>query len=170
MDYFQGVVSDYLRANRGTYVNSECCIQLNPGENPDTTGPHWFCDALAVQLPSRTAYLCEVSFAKELSALRGRLKEWRQNWVQLRVALERDCGIPLDWRVRPWAFVPADLRGKLAEYSKMSELAASDAMPPIRVTALEEVLPWKYKSWHRDHNDELWGGLPSNTSLERMRE
>jgi hypothetical protein len=166
VDYFQGVVSDYLRANRGTYVNSECCIQLNPGENPDDTGPHWFCDALAIHLPSRTAYLCEVSFAKELSALRGRLKDWRLNWAQLRVALERDCGIPLVWRVRPWAFVPAELHSKLAAYSKISKVAASDSMPPIKVTALEDVLPWKYKSWHRDHKDELWGGLPLSTSSD----
>jgi hypothetical protein len=42
MDYFQGVVTDYLRANRATFVNTECCIQLNPGPNPDTGGPHWY--------------------------------------------------------------------------------------------------------------------------------
>ena len=50
MDYYQGVVTEYLRANRATFVNTECCIQLNPGPHPDNSGPHWYCDAVAVNL------------------------------------------------------------------------------------------------------------------------
>jgi len=34
MEYFQDVVSEYLRANRATFIDTECCIQLNSG-NPD---------------------------------------------------------------------------------------------------------------------------------------
>ena len=41
MDHFEGVVLDYLRADRALFVNSQCCIQLNEGANPDTSGPHW---------------------------------------------------------------------------------------------------------------------------------
>ncbi|WP_407469232.1 hypothetical protein ABFU38_05100 [Xanthomonas campestris pv. raphani] len=48
MDHFEGVVLDYLRADRALFVNSQCCIQLNEGANPDTSGPHWYCDAVAV--------------------------------------------------------------------------------------------------------------------------
>jgi hypothetical protein len=29
MDYYQGVVLDYLRADRAIFINAECCIQLN---------------------------------------------------------------------------------------------------------------------------------------------
>ena len=29
MDYFQGAVTEYLRANRATFVNTECLIQLS---------------------------------------------------------------------------------------------------------------------------------------------
>ncbi|WP_223670515.1 hypothetical protein [Xanthomonas citri] len=38
MDHFEGVVLDYLRADRALFVNSQCCIQLNEGANPDTSG------------------------------------------------------------------------------------------------------------------------------------
>ncbi|SYZ56809.1 hypothetical protein CPBF367_34790 [Xanthomonas arboricola pv. juglandis] len=48
MDHFEGVVLDYLRADRALFVNSQCCIQLNEGANPDTRGPHWYYDAVAV--------------------------------------------------------------------------------------------------------------------------
>ncbi len=40
MDYYANVVIDYLRANRSTFVNTEYCIQLNPG-NPDTSRVAW---------------------------------------------------------------------------------------------------------------------------------
>lgn len=34
MDCHQGVVTDYLRADRAIFVNTECCIQLDDGHNP----------------------------------------------------------------------------------------------------------------------------------------
>lgn len=40
MDYFEGVVFEFLRADRTLFINTQCCIQLNPGDNPDTSGPH----------------------------------------------------------------------------------------------------------------------------------
>ena len=51
MDYYQGVVLEYLGADRSVFVNPECCIQLNEGDNPDTSGKHWYCDAVAVDFP-----------------------------------------------------------------------------------------------------------------------
>jgi hypothetical protein len=155
MDYFQGVVTDYIRANRATFVNTECCIQLNPGANPDHSGPHWYCDALAVNLEVQRAYLCEISFAKKLAALRGRLLSWEKNWSPLRQALLRDCGIPLGWKVQPWLFIPKDLEAdfQLASIAPVEDASSVERMPVPRITHLEDVLPWKYKSWHRDHTD-----------------
>ena len=156
MDYFQGVVTDYLRANRATFVNTECCIQLNPGPNPDTSGPHWYCDAVAVNLQERKAYLCEITYAKSLGALSKRLANWSEHWPLLRIALQRDCGIELDWLVRPWLFVPESLRELLGQ--QLAKLPSAglvgEQMPPAKVTSLETVLPWKYNSWHREHHDE----------------
>ena len=46
MDFFENVVIEYLRADRSLFVNAQCCIQINQGYNPDTTGSHWYCDAV----------------------------------------------------------------------------------------------------------------------------
>jgi hypothetical protein len=31
MDYYEGVVIDYLRADRALFVNTEYCIRISPG-------------------------------------------------------------------------------------------------------------------------------------------
>ena len=46
MDYFEGVVTDYLSADRAMFVNPQCRIQLNAGDTPNK-GEHWYCDILA---------------------------------------------------------------------------------------------------------------------------
>ena len=168
MDYFQGVVTEHLRANRATFVNTECCIQLNPGLNPDNSGPHWYCDAVAVNLHEHKSYLCEISYSKTLGALAKRLSTWSAHWKPLRLALERDCGIPLDWPVRPWLFVPRDLESVLTQH--LTKLAGFDAteerMPTPKITWLEDVAPWKYKSWNRMHEDaDTSSGHPGKSSV-----
>jgi hypothetical protein len=67
MDYFESIVVNYLRADRATFVNTECCIQPNRADNPDASGPHWYCDAVAMELRTETVFLCEISYAKQLS-------------------------------------------------------------------------------------------------------
>jgi hypothetical protein len=145
MGYFQDVVSEYLRANRATFINTECCIQLNPG-NPDTGGPHWFCDAVAINLQQQTAHLCEVTYAKRPSALITRLRAWSANWSDILIALERDCGIPHTWNVKPWVFIPRDVIKTLEQ--SLTGIVGRE-MPRPEVTALEDVVPWKYPSWDR---------------------
>ena len=52
MNYYESVVMDYLRADRAVFLNTEYCIQINPG-NPDTSGPHWYCDAVALDFRAK---------------------------------------------------------------------------------------------------------------------
>jgi hypothetical protein len=149
VDYFQGVVTEFLRANRSTFVNTECLIQLEPGTVP-AKDKHWFCDVVAVNFTERTVYLCEVTYSNTLFALLKRLKAWAENWASVKAALIRDCNIPADWKVVPWVFIPRD-REKLFK-KKLDDLGAFDesiAMPPPRIEFLEEVVPWKYPSWDR---------------------
>jgi hypothetical protein len=101
MNYFQGVVVDYLRADRTVFLNTECSIQLNPGLNPDTSGPHWYCDAIAVNHREQTIYLCEITYAKSMGALQKRLGGWSKHWEGVTTALMRDRSLP-GWPVRPW--------------------------------------------------------------------
>ena len=63
MDYYQGIVIDYLRADRAVFVNTECCIQLNESDNP--AQPHWYCDAVAVDFRCRRIFLCEISYSAQ---------------------------------------------------------------------------------------------------------
>jgi hypothetical protein len=86
MDYYESVVVHYLRADRALFVNTECCIQLNQSKNPDSSGPHWYCDAVACDFRKSRIFLCEISYGAQLSDLTKRLKEWYANWDSVRHA------------------------------------------------------------------------------------
>lgn len=150
MDYYQGVVTDYLRADRAIFVNTECCIQLDDTSNPKS-GRHWFCDAVAADFRAQIVFLCEVSYATGLSALLKRLSQWNAHWKQVTAALVRDCNVPPNWRVRPWLFIPQGcIESAVATISKIglgSETAR--VMPDPRITPLEMVAPWQYTAWRR---------------------
>jgi len=149
MDYFQNVVVDFLRTHRSTFVNDECCIQLDPGEA--LKGRHWYCDAIAANFQNRTVYLCEVTYSKSLQALITRLGAWNKVWDEIRGAIIRDCSIPDDWSVRPWLFVPHELLDKLRQRLTAVGIApnASCPMPYPKIKALEDVVPWKPANWDR---------------------
>ena len=149
MDYFQGVVTEYLVADRASFVNTELLLQLDAG-NPEK-GRHWYCDAAAVNFREKTLFLCEVTYSKSMAALARRFLSWNENWCELRTAISRDCGIPRDWIVQPWAFVPKAysdiLKSKIGEIPK--SMPTPDVMPYPRITHLELVVPWEYVTWDR---------------------
>lgn len=148
MDYYQGVVLEYLGADRSVFVNPECCIQLNEGDNPDTSGKHWYCDAVAVDFGNRVVYLCETSYAQGLRALIKRLAEWNRHWPDVQAAIIRDCGQSLGWPIRPWLFVPRECVGSVVK--KLERLRTDGGQMPVpRITTLEMVAPWEYRSWRR---------------------
>jgi hypothetical protein len=149
MDFFENVVVEYLRADRSVFVNTQCCIQLNQGPNPDTSGPHWYCDAVAVDFRSHTVFLCEITFAKPPASLLKRLLGWHENWDGLLQALRRDCAIPVDFPVRPWIFVPEALIGTIVDALENFKPGHGTALPAPRITTLEMTSPWLYPSWNR---------------------
>ena len=146
MDYYQGVVADYLSADRAVFVNTECCIQLNEGDNPDTSGPHWYADAVVCDFRDKTVFLCEVTFSLSLAALMKRLGGWHTSWELLRTALVRDSFVPAEWDVRPWLFVPEQSVPLLVQ--KLRSVGEPLLFRP-RITPLEMVQPWRYRSWRR---------------------
>lgn len=150
MDYFQGVVTEYLRANRATFVNTECLLQLQPGDSPGK-GEHWYCDAVAVNFHESAAYLCEVTYSRTMHALLTRLSAWAARWPELVAAIRRDCGVPAAWKVQPWAFIP---QGYDETFKRRLAILTASApglvsMPSPLITHLEDVVPWKYRSWDR---------------------
>lgn len=149
MDYYQGVVYDYLQEFDGAmFIKADCPIQLGRGKTAPK-GTFWYCDAVAVNLRDKKVYLCEVSYAKSLFALAKRLGEWSKEWTKLRAAIVRDFSIPDSWQVQPWVFVPAELEKtlekRLAALPTASSSAGAAAMPTPKVTSLESVAPWKYR-------------------------
>ena len=90
MDYYETVMTHYLRSDRAVFVNTECCIQLNESGNPDVGGPRWYCDAVAADFRSKTIFLCEISYSKGLVSLTKRLRGWHDDWAGVCFALTRD--------------------------------------------------------------------------------
>jgi hypothetical protein len=142
MNYCKALVMDYLRADRALFLNEECMIQLDPCRNPDKT-KHWLCDVVVVDFNARTIWLCEITYDRILARLLKRLGEWAHNWPDVRKALWRDCKFPQewDWPLRVWAFVPKELVERLT-----LRLNGMD----VRITALEDVMPWTYRDWDRE--------------------
>jgi hypothetical protein len=150
MDYFQGVVTEYLRADRSVFVNTEMLIQLDLGDSP-AKGRSWFCDVAASNFRDSTLYLCEITYSKTMSALAARLLSWSAHWPEVRQAILRDCAIPDNWQIKPWAFIPKAyhdaLKNRIGTITNKQILA--DEMPAPLITYLEKVVPWQYKTWDR---------------------
>lgn len=154
MDYFQGVVSEYLRAKRSVFINTEFMISLDEGSKPKKDR-HWFCDAVAVDFKDKTVYLCEITYSETTQALLARLQNWRKCWQDLSESIRRDAGVPKDWNVRPWVFLPKKYAGPFRQkYMTLPNISTGTAqMPEPLITHLESTLPWEYKlTWDRTVN------------------
>jgi hypothetical protein len=144
VDYFQGVVADYLNADPMISVKPECLIRLDR-EGPLVKGNHWYCDVLAVSFRQKTAYLCEVTLSQTVAALMRRLSEWEARWAEVSAAVVRDNLDGQPWSVRPWAFVPEAQRALLSARvaSLLDETTGPRSMPRPVATSLEAVVPWR---------------------------
>lgn len=151
-DYFQGVVAEYLRADRGVFVNPEILLQLDPGVSPKK-GRYWYCDLMAVSLREKAVLLCEVTYSSSVTALIRRLSAWRTHWADLKLALQRDCGVDPKWSVSAWVFLPEDRKAVYERKLGALGLLGSPGMPVPKVTHLEQVVPWKYRTWDRQPDD-----------------
>lgn len=148
MDYFQGVVAEYLRAKRSRFVNVEYLINLDRhGYRKDR---HWYCDAVAVDFEDSTVRLCEITYSKTLQSVFKRLQSWCNHWPEIVTAVRRDSQLKGDWNMLPEVFVPGELKthldDRIAKLKWPSECSLQ--MPKPKVTLLEDVLPWKYRAWN----------------------
>jgi|GEM_PF-598414 len=165
MDHYQGVVEDYLRADRSVFVNPEFCLQLSPSKPLSDSGTMWHLDHLAVDMRRQTAFLCEVAYAHSLAAMVRRLATWSEHWDEIEIALERDACIPKSFAKRPWVFIPANLiNAFLRRYSEEVLMGFFDPL----VTPLEMTAPWSYCTWNRigEASKDGYGIPPEMRSLE----
>jgi hypothetical protein len=86
-----------------------------------------------------------------MSTLAARLHSWSAHWTEIRQAIIRDCGIPAAWQIKPWAFIPKAYHDALKKRIRAitNSHTNEDGMPPPRITYLESVVPWNYKTWDR---------------------
>ena len=151
MDYFQGVVAEYLRADRSRFVNTEYLIQIEEGDKI-AKGQHWYCDLVAIDFGMKAVYLCEVSYSRTMHSLDKRLQAWAAHWPGVRNAVLRDSNLKdlVDFELVPWLFVPKKYEG--THVARLLKIACVDPaelqMPTPRVTYLEDILPWLYRSWN----------------------
>jgi hypothetical protein len=145
MDYFQGVVSEYLRADRSMFINTEFLLQLDDVELP-IKNRHWYCDAVAVSFKDSKIYLCEISYSSTLHSLLKRLQSWAEHWPLLCESVIRDTCAQGSFEIQPWVFIPRDRRNSFEK--KLQDCTGTAGMPKPKITELEDVLPWKYRSWN----------------------
>jgi hypothetical protein len=138
MDYFAGVVADYLQRNRTLFVNAEFALTLDPKNL--AKGNHWYIDFAVMDHPHRTVFLGEVSYAGGLGALTRRLRDWSSHWPAITAAVQGIVSLDQDWSVRPWLFVPEkEVKALIPNLRKLPP-----EMKPV-VSTLEMTLPWTYK-------------------------
>ena len=151
MDYYQGVVTEYLRANRATFVNTEFCINIGMDQTVFPKDSHWYCDAVALSFEEKTIYLCEVTFAAQPHALFRRLLAWNKHWSDVQAAVRRDGHLDSlsdTWAVKPWIFVPE--RGRDLVETRLKDAKISSGLQfEWKLTTLEKTQPWNYRSWDR---------------------
>jgi hypothetical protein len=149
LDFYQGIVVEFLRANRATFVNTEYLIDLDPPTKVFQKGRHWYCDAVAVSFAGRAVYLCEITYSKTLGALMTRLAAWRKYWPEICSAIQRTSALDETWSYRPWVFILTDSSELFRQKFAALNVAQDSLMPFPRIETLESVAPWNYCSWDR---------------------
>jgi hypothetical protein len=163
MDYYQGVVREFLQLDRSIFIHEELVIDLDFDENrpqgKNLKGRHWICDLAALSQKEKTLYLGEVTYSKSLQSIISRFDSWSQHWPDIVESLMRDSGIDRSWQICPWAFIPKKNKELFREkINKLPKIGLGKTqMPNPKMTFLEEVVPWKSKNWK---------GRPTSYSLE----
>lgn len=148
MDHYKTVVMDYLQADRALFVNNKFCIQTDKPGNPGKTSQPFSCDAVAIDLRHGAVYLCQAAFEHKLHFLMKKLSTWTTNWESIRAALQRESRVPAKWRIHVWLFVPKDTIEMLdGELERLRTTIGSEFK--VKITALEEVQPWRASAWER---------------------
>lgn len=153
MEHYKTVVMDYLQADRALFVNTAFRTQFDKPEGPERPGRCWSCDAVAIDLRHGAAYVCQVAFDHKLQRLIKELFAWTKQWELIKAALQRDGRVPAMWRIHVWLFVPRDSIEMLdQELEHLRHTAGSKFK--IKITALEDVQPWRASTWERC--EETW--------------
>ena len=139
---------DYLQADGALFVNTQFRIRLDNAGDPEKPGQRCSCDAIAIDLRHGAVYLCETAFENKFGSLIKKLSAWTKNWESIKSTLRVNCRLPANWRIHVWLFVQKDaiemLDGKLEQFRHINGVKFK-----IKITALEDVQPWRASAWER---------------------
>lgn len=135
MDYYQGVVSEYLVKNKTVFINPEYELALNPEQKLHPKGTSWIIDILAIDFQKKSIFLCEVTYSKSQYALLHKLTEWAKMWPHITSAIYRQTKAPADWNISPHVFLPERFRETFGFKAKIY-------WNDLQITSLEDVTPW----------------------------
>ncbi|HQU03486.1 MAG TPA: hypothetical protein PLT25_02090 [Acidocella sp.] len=135
MDYYQGVVTEYLVKNKSVFINPEYELALNPNQKIHPKGTSWVIDILAVDFVQEAVFLCEVTYSRTQHALVHKMADWADRWSEISTAVRHQTHVPEYWRILPRVFVPKEFRDTFA--AKVHQ-----AWPELEIIALEDVAPW----------------------------
>ena len=142
MDYFQSIVAEWLVSDGRTLLAEEYYLRtshVRELKHRDQT--YLWPDIIAVRLHDRKVFLCEVTWSRNWSAIKRKLEKYAEHMPEIRDALEHWLGIPHDFGMSIWYFVPENHICKIGERKPRGL--------QLDFTSLEDVQPWKYTHGQR---------------------
>jgi hypothetical protein len=138
MDFYQGVVAEYVASNRAYFVSGEFMI-------PRKAGGYFLVDLVAISPSEQHVYLCEVTYSQRIANIIRKVKCYHQERDDIQAQLFKIAGISTNWKLMPWLFV-------LAKHHKTIDARLRVECPNwhVRIDDLETVGPWNFPSGYRE--------------------
>ena len=133
MDYYQGVVQEYLTADRRIFISPEYLIDLDEGRGSQK-GRSWFVDILAIDFSDSTVTLCEVTLSKTPSALLTRLRGWSNAWLEVQHCSASTSRLPTGMTFAVRVFTPGH-DGRVDKLRRRLEATQLAFQPSITQTS-----------------------------------
>ncbi|MCY4460434.1 MAG: hypothetical protein OXC26_08575 [Albidovulum sp.] len=142
MDYYQSVVAQWLVSDGRTLLAEEYYLRTSHvTEFKHSDQECLWPDMVAVRLNDKEVFLCEVTWSRGWSRIEEKLENYADRMPSIRESIECWLGIPQDFELRIWYFVP---EGHI-------EKIKAKKPPGLKLdfTALEEIKPWTYTHGQR---------------------
>lgn len=152
MDHYKTVVIDYLQSDKAVFVNIDCRLEFDQAVSSDKSRRHCSCDAVAIDMRHGAVYLCDAVLDDRLPSLIRKLSAWTRNWDSIVSAFRRECKVPADWRLHVWLFVLRDSIETLEQRLEQLRQTVGTRFK-VKLTALEDVQPWRISQWERHEED-----------------
>ena len=137
MDFFRSNVAEWLVSDGKTLLAEEYYLRTSHVREFKHKGhAYLWPDIVAVRLCDKEVFLCEVTWSNDWSKIKRKLDKYAERMPGIREALEFWLGIPPEFNLSIWYFVPEDHIEKI-----------KGRKPPglqLDFTPLEQIKQWEY--------------------------